>query len=337
MNVVQLVKPRIATIAADEIAKPLPDVHYLCQTLGITSGAPTLFAGYGFSSKTLFAQNFGLAVASGYPLFESWSVAQGNVVHIDHEQGARLTCERYQRLARGYGVSLADLGNKLRVAALPGVYIDQKGGHEAYQEVCEGASLLIIDSLRACAPGADENSSEIRRYLDIFGMIAEKTGVATVVIHHARKPSAHEAGGRKMSVRGSGAIFDACASVFVFSGDKGQPASVSHEKCRTRGTTVDDFTIAVNDVPVGDDDRWGLKLTMCRHAEGARDTKYSEALAHVHQLVRDEPGVGLNGIREKVKGRATLIDGVIDELVRGGLLVEQKGARGKRCFYPSSK
>jgi hypothetical protein len=60
-----------------------------------------LIAGYGFTGKTIAAQALALAIASGGRVWDMFAARSGRVLHLDYEQGQRLTNERYQRLARG--------------------------------------------------------------------------------------------------------------------------------------------------------------------------------------------------------------------------------------------
>lgn len=240
------------TVSASALAAPLPDVPYLVDALAVGPGAPVLVAGFGFGGKTLSMQSLLLSVASGRPAWGVWQVKQGRALHLDWEQGHRVTAQRYQRLARGMGVELADLEGKLDAVIHPRVQLD---GPEAlvestYARLFEGRAVVLVDSLRAAAPGLDENSSEIRRPLDLLNRIAEKTGTTVIVIHHARKPT-QESSSPRYTIRGSGGLYDACGSVFVLGAEKGQPTRVSHEKDRNRGRTVEDFGLRFEDADMG--------------------------------------------------------------------------------------
>ena len=63
-----------------------------------------------------------------------------------------------------------------------------------------------------------------------------------------------------MAVRGSSAIYDACASVFVVSAKKNEPTRVQHEKDRIRGSLIADFGLRFENVPIGHDPRAGLRV-----------------------------------------------------------------------------
>ena len=250
----------IVTIGAAELAQPLPELPYLIDKLGIAAGAPVCVAGYGFSGKTMAMQSLGFSVAAGLPVWGVWTAARGRVLHIDYEQGRRLTSERYQRLARGAGVDLASLGDKLHMAEFPEIYLDDSDGADAYARAMDGFELAIVDSFRAAGPKTDENSSEVRKPLDQLARASAKTGCTAIFIHHSRKPKADDPDGAKYKIRGSSALFDACGSVFVFEGSKGGPTMVTHEKCRNRGITLASFGLRIDDVEIDGNARAGLRV-----------------------------------------------------------------------------
>jgi hypothetical protein len=251
---------------AIELAKPLPERSYLIDKLSITSGAPTLFAGYGFSGKTIALQSAALSIAAGKSVW-GFLATKGNVLHFDAEQGHELTNRRYQRLARGLDIDLASLGDALRVSTFPKVRLVHPDAAKLYRDALQGSSFAVFDSLRALVPSADENSSTIRQYLDLLGEVSNATGCVCCVIHHTKKPT-EGVSSPTMGIRGSSAIFDACGSVFVLSKERTDPFAVlNHEKNRQTGILLDPFALKVADVPKDKDPSWGLRVEYLAHEE----------------------------------------------------------------------
>lgn len=252
----------IVTLGAHELAEQLPPQAYLIRALGIGPGAPTCVAGYGFSAKTMALQSLMLDVATGANAWGVYQCRAGRALHLDYEQGRRLDVERYQRQARARGIDLRDLadGDRLRLAVHPSVYLTAPNAEDVFTRAAAGFDLVVVDSLKAATAGADENSSEIRQYVDVLARVSERTGATIVIVHHARKPKADDPKGARYTMRGSSALFDAMASVFVFAGAKGEPTRVHHEKCRNRGVTVEDFGLQVEDVEIDGDPRGGLRM-----------------------------------------------------------------------------
>ena len=252
----------ISTIGVTELAEPLPTQNYLIEALGIGPGAPTVVAGFGFCAKTMSLQSMLLDIATGAPVWGVYRCRVGRALHLDFEQGLRLSTERYQRLARSRGLDLRELrdGDRLRLAVHPSVYLTAEDAEAVFTRAFTGFDVVLIDSLKAATAGADENSSEIRQYVDVLGRVSEKTGATVILVHHARKPKADDPKGGRYAMRGSSALFDAMASVFFFAGEKGAPTRVAHEKCRNRGIMLDDFGLQVEDVEVDGDRRAGLRV-----------------------------------------------------------------------------
>jgi hypothetical protein len=324
-------------LGVSDLSTPLPPIPWVCEPLGLAPGAVSLVAGYGYSRKTMALQSLGLSVAAGRPAWGLWSVRKGPFVHLDYEQGRRLTQERYQRLARGMGFELADLGaGSLRVACMPRAYLDESGVFDELVSLVGDAVLVLVDSLRAAFPHADENSSEVRTYLDVLSRVSERTGAAIAVIHHARKPNAQNGGTATHAIRGSSALFDACQSVYVFEGAKDTPTRVHHEKDRVRGTTLAEFGLTTDDVAGASGPRHGLAV---RHLEveqldeaafareDARETKAVDDMAE--RIVRAIAEVGWTfhgsaaSARDLVRGRTETRKAAWAKLVSAGILVRE--------------
>lgn len=271
---------------ADGIFAPLEPVKYLLAPLDICPGAPVLVAGYGFSGKTVAVQSLAVSLAAGLPVWGCYAAPRARVLHIDYEQGPRLTRERYQRLAAALVVGPADIAGHLALVSIPQLYIDSALTEGFLVQKCTGFDLAIIDSLRAACPTLEENDSAVRGVLDMLTRVSVKTGCTFVVIHHARKPSQNATGGAKMAIRGSGAIFDACGSVLVFEAEKGQPTRVAHEKARTSGICADDFQLVISDFELDGNPRGGLLVT----AEGERETRAEQS-----------GGKALDALKERVR------------------------------------
>lgn len=316
-----------------DIFAPLEPVKYLLETLDICAGAPTLCAGYGFSGKTVTVQSMAVSIAAGQKVWGVYTARQGRVLHIDYEQGFRLTRERYQRLAAGMMVTPDELQGRLHVVPMPQVYLDNPT-HEAFlTKQVEGYDMAIVDSLRACGPSIEENDSSVRGLLDMLNRISDKTGCCFIVIHHARKPARDgaSAGGAKMAIRGSGAIFDACSSVVILEAEKGKPTKVTHEKARTSGITSDDFLIKVEDQEVGGNPRGGLVVLaescpMAASASGAFDALKKRVLTEL----ASGAAASKTALAARVTGNLQAKYAAIAQLVEDGAIVEN----GKRLQLP---
>lgn len=317
--------PAIETFGPRELVEPLGDIPWVVPSLSIAPGAPTLLAGYAFSRKSLFGEGLLLSVASGAP-FLGFAVRKGTCLELQAEQGRRLTIDRYQRLARGHGVDLRDLApDALRISTLP-PYLDAADAENVFCRATEGVTIAVLDSLRAMVPNLDENSSEVRRPLDMLTRVSERTGCTFVVIHHAGKPSADKATGAKFAPRGSSAIFDAVQTAFVLSADDGKtPSKVQHTKDRILGASLDDFSFSSDDVEIDGNPRAGLRLSIVDSApeQVPAGDAHEKMKSRILAFLRENGSVaGRNVLRAKLGGKRDAIYAALEELIAMSRVVD---------------
>jgi hypothetical protein len=304
----------LTIVSAAEMAKPLPPIPWLVHGLRIAPGAPTLVAGYGFSGKTVFVQSLALAVAWGRSVL-GFPARKGRVLHLDYEQGSRVTFERYQRLSHACGLDLAGLAS-LEASILPPTIEVRAKAVDVLSQAADGRALVIVDSWRPAHPGVDENSSEVRATLDVFGEVSERTGCAFVLIHHSRKPDKDSKGGAKMAVRGSSGFFDGSQCVITLAGEPGEPIGIESHKDRISGQPFEAFNAQILDV----DGRRGLSLervdtvsdegakaetAKAKSAEKATARAAEKAAAKAAELALEERGRAVaDALRNSTQDRA---------------------------------
>lgn len=291
-----------------QLAVALPPPSYFCEAIGLPDGpgAPHMIAGYGFSLKTFAAQSLALSLASGLRVWGAYACRTAKVSHVDLEQGERLTRRRYQRLALILGIDLAALEEMIALISMPRLRL-VAGDRPAWRALMVGRDLLIVDSLRAASGGQDENDSAIRECLDLLGSLSEETGCRALVIHHARKTSESAPGGDAYAIRGSGAIFDACDSVYLFTANEGEPVSCKHVKARSHGEPVPPWALTIQDVGPPEDLKRGARIQVHgvelveerRQARRDATTKAQAGrdAAKLRELLTRQPGLGVQDIR----------------------------------------
>lgn len=244
---------------------------------------------------------------------------------VDYEIGDELSRLRAKRLALGMGADWERVvAPRLRLASMPKLYLTSADGEGQWCRALDGCTFAVVDSLRRASPGVDENDSRITEYLDRLTRVSLTTGCAIVVIHHA-STKGDGTGRRKAAPRGSSAIFDACGSVLVMSAEKGAPALVSHEKAPTRGTTTDDFYLAIRDVPLDGDPMAGLAVDYRTPEQVEPPRKVAAAFdgvrARVLAAVREKGGItSKNKIAAIVGGTKSVVLEAVDDLVEDSAL-----------------
>ena len=331
MNVVPIAgapSPRpegLNIIGARELGEPLPVVRWLCQSLRIAPGAPTLFSGYGYSGKSVALQSLALSVASGAPLWGGRACARGRVLHLDYEQGRRITADRYQRMAFDLGVELGSLEGWLEAGILPSVPLTS----DILCRAGENRTLVEVDSWRAAHPSIDENSSEVRRTLDAMGAASEKTGCTFATLSHSRKPPKDGESG-KMSIRGSSGFYDGCQTVYLFDGTVVGAPTVKLEKDRIGGIALEPFVLRIEDTHGGQ----GLSVraeAIVVHAEASLEEQMAKVAMYL--LERPEGVAGVELLAEKVGYGDKRTRALVDSLEASGTIarVRLKGVRGNAC------
>lgn len=307
---------RDVRVGGIELAGDLPEEIYFVKELGLVAGggAPHIIAGYGYSGKTLSMQAVLLSLLSGKGVWGGYSTRLSKWCHVDFEQGRRLTQRRYKRLANAMGIDLTTLGDSINLVTMPPISL-KPTFRDDWCFLMDGQDGILIDSLRAATAGQDENSSEIREGLDMLGSISETTGCRATLIHHNRKVQEGQVTGAQ-SLRGSGAIFDACDCVIVLTSAKGEPIKLEVVKARSHGEECQEASLRIHDVERDGDLKWGINISVLgvEAVHDARQAKQESASAaqsardseRVRIFVEKHPGattrelrdfLGLNGQR----------------------------------------
>jgi hypothetical protein len=181
----------------------------------------------------------------------------------------------------------------------------------------------------------------LRSYLDVLTRVSERTGACIILIHHSRKPNLQNGGTETHAIRGSAAIFDACQSVFFFTGDSPkEPTRVKQVKDRIHGTPLDEFGIMADDVPGESGPRHALVV---RHLEAdqltsedserenAKEERAVEQAAERIVLAICNSGFAFHGsaasLKAIVKGRTEVFKAAWAKLVSFGILVREGSHR----------
>jgi hypothetical protein len=140
---------------------------------------------------------------------QAFPVNKYRVLWVDLDQGKRRTMDRLAMLARGHNCDT--IGTTLYFYTMPFPPLDASS--EKDMEALEhrirtlGVRVVFVDCLATVSGSIDENNAEMKNVIYGFRQLAERTGTAFVIIHHARKSGASTYGSRDGdSLRGHSSI-----------------------------------------------------------------------------------------------------------------------------------
>lgn len=167
---------QIAEFAAEVLVEWLVRNVLPRRGLGVIYGSST-------AGKTFWTLDIIFAVARGLSNWRGFHVTPGEVVYIAAEgvDGVRKRARAYSEY---HGVPLKDLPFRV-ISDSPNL---MKGDHTALAQAIGTADVIVVDTLAAVMPGADENSAkDVGAVLARCKAIQDITGALVILIHHSGK------------------------------------------------------------------------------------------------------------------------------------------------------
>lgn len=156
--------------------------HYIVDDL-IPEGTVNIAAGDSALGKTPFAYQLGLCVAAGAP-FLGRSTRQGTVIYLDLENGTHNISGIRRAICGALALSIDEDSFVILTSQVK--WQNPEGAlHQAVKDF--GASLIIIDTLRAYNPKVTEKNQAAAEQMQMLRNIAVMEGCSVLVLHHVRK------------------------------------------------------------------------------------------------------------------------------------------------------
>lgn len=299
------------------------DVPLLIPALDIGPGRPCGLVGAPGAGKSDAAQALALAVATGRDAFGKFPVTQGRVIHLSWDMGLPAIALRYRRLANGMGLAPAALRDSLFTCVHPAANLTHPDAEKVFAARFKGFSLAIIDNLRECVPGVDENDSKFGAYLTILGRAAQHAGTTVLYLHHTGKGGS----GGANAGRGSNSVVGASGSLWLITGEGDEPRAMVHTRQHDMGDGMrPPFWLQRgpaqgNAFDVGGRSSFDLRAVSAKPKAGAKDP-----VNVVLAVIAANPGIGLQGLRDACPGmRAAEIDSHAEALRLMGK-IENRGS-----------
>jgi hypothetical protein len=301
--------------------KQLGPVRWACEGLLLAPGRPNVILGRPGGGKSLLAQDLALAVVNGGKALGHFQCSRGPAKYIDCEQGERVGLPRFDRVRVGCDHTST---SGLIYYPAPERFINTKGASEALRALCEGTTLLIVDSLFSGLPGEDFNAPAIGQYLQMMARHSHDTGCTIVLLHHTRKATGGEDEDERDAMFGAVNILAQTGAVWRIK-DKPNHDTPKAMSCtrpgQNGGQWPKPFKFTITDTESG-----GLRLLA-----DVKDPKTAEESAEHDARVRQakivsavqahSAGLSITAILEEVGGRRTTVDQDVSVMVDDGRLV----------------
>lgn len=189
--------------------QPQPPIDFVVEGL-ISRASVNIFYGEPGSKKSYSMISLAVCVAAGKPWlnFETKPVI---TLIVDEESGEQRLSRRIGEALRG---ELADESANLFYTCLNGLRLDNETGPAELQSLIEltSAGLVVIDALADVMIGDENSKQDTQPVFNALRRIAEATGAAIILIHHAGKSGGY---------RGSSAIKGAVETLVQISSEDG--------------------------------------------------------------------------------------------------------------------
>jgi len=300
--------PRTSWTAAELMACDFPEPRWAVP--GIIAEGLTLLAGGAKVGKSWLALGLGIAIASGGKALGTLDVTEGDVLYLALEDTPR---RLQDRLTKVLAHSPAPSRLTLSIVCEP----IPAGGAErisAWLDAHPGARLVIVDVFAKVRGTGNANGNQYEAdytAMSALKQIADRYGVAIIVVHHTRKASAEDF---LNEVSGTNGLAGAADTIAVLRRQRGAADAVLH----VTGRDVDESELALS---------WVAALGSWHLLDGQASDYQLEPtrraiLAHVREHQAAGPkqiaeALGLTDDNAKQTLRRMVEDGQLDQAGRG--------------------
>lgn len=318
-------------------AEKLPEINWVCSTLGLRAGPVHILNAFSNVGKTFFAADLAACVANNTKLFDIVEMnTSGKVLHIDWDQGEEDTLIYYWKILNGRGIKSFD---NLDFLFKPDWNLVSECAKEELINLTTGYTMCIIDCLGAGLPGEDLNDDRVRKYIDMLNDVSTTTKCTILLLHHEPKNTGAGKGKSKTkAIKGSGSIISSAGGSLHLTKNESS-GEITLEIGKKRLTK--DFTITYTLEDVGEyvpqlRNRSGIKLNASGSSLEEKAPVESMSTT-VLKLIGANPEINLTSLRQNIGGDVHKIDKVIEELKQAGWIVVEGTNRKKHTITELGK
>lgn len=181
------------------------------------SGTVGMLASAGGVGKSMLTLESAFSIACGTDLFDLWGEDphRGRVVYLAAEDTVPILHHRVHALGAGLDaetrVAVAELLDVMPVFGRGLAITPENKLWGRVTDFCDGARLVIVDTLNRSLGGLDENSNgDMSLLMGTLEKMCRETGAAALFLHHVGKAASRDgsAGAEQTAARGAGALTD---------------------------------------------------------------------------------------------------------------------------------
>jgi hypothetical protein len=281
--------------------------------------------------------------AIGQPLLGFHLKKSLRSTYLDWEQTPEVSRERYQLLAKGYGVDLRDLELYVRYAWQPIPSLaprDERSREEVVSSLCrltEHDDMTIADSIFSASGCVQENGGDASIPFRVMTSAAVRTGTTFAGLDHSGKPPKD---GERQDLaflqRGHSSKLQATQTMFAMVSGKGLPTSFSCQ--RSQGV---DERLWPKDFRFTIQSRNGgcilVPVTTLVAPEPFSSASIEDAKRRLLACIRVNPGLSGNSLIARVDGKRSLLQAAISELLQDGRIMNRGGSAARPLWVPTQR
>jgi RecA-family ATPase len=304
-----------------ETESDLAKMDWIFHQLGLRTAGTYIINGFSNAGKTFFSLYLATCIENGLPIFGQALDHKGKALHLDWEMGSQTAEFYHYRMRKGL---IASSGKEVEYCD----YLDMTQQFKLNDEnqamvesqlnrICQGYTVVVLDSLIACMPGTDINADEVRRYLDLLNRVAAKTGACLLIIHHEGKSSGGDALKR---VKGSSSIIAAVQGSIALERLKDDTIKAATGKVRL--CKGQEFIFTLEDVGEYSPKMRNLEGIQLKLHETSVNKKSSgeEYDNRVLLLIKENPRVTSGAIANAIGGNSKKLTDKLAQLVEDGCI-----------------
>jgi len=296
----------------------------------VTDNSAGFISGQPSATKTWFAWEIGVSVASGTPAFGVYKSKQGRVLAYNAEDDpATITRSRIAALAKAKGLQLSELD--FHLINEPTLQLDQLETQTALLRAIQThkPALLLFDPLRNLHSANEDRATEMKPILEFPRRIQREFGCSVLLVVHDRKPGKDDSRRASMT-RGSNALEGwRDSAIYLDRDDEKTKVTIYHRGAQPPSPFY--FRLETKTVN-GQLDEAVLQFV----DEGGAKHEAMEVLKKsiIEKVAKIPIGMTRDGICSGVSGRRDVSLNAINELIHEMRLIEIKNGRGKLLKIP---